>query len=342
MMAEPTKDPSSRILSGVTLVCTVYRERAGISEFLDSIAGMRRQPGEFIILDGGSDDGTVDLIRERFAAWEEGVQCRLIIDRSCTIASTPAPIAKGRNIAIREAKHEIIAITDAGCLVDPDWLQSIVTPLLQDSSVGMVGGWYEPLVRTFFDECQGLASFRPPESVRGETFLPSSRSVAFRRSIWRSVGGYPEIGLAAEDTLLDMRVRAAGFRIVYEPSAIVYWKLRPSVRLFGRLIYRYGVGDGFCRIERWNAVRNAMKLGIGALLLGLGITIHPVFIAAAVAYWWLLPFAYKPREAFRIRRIAHYPVVAFLKIVSDAAYLLGYFVGRNSAEYPRFQRVSGS
>ncbi len=341
MSADVTRH-GSRILPGVTLVCTVYREAAGIGEFLDSIAAMHAQPEEFIILDGGSDDGTVETIRERFATWEAGVQCRLIIDPSCTIASTPAPIAKGRNIAIREARHDLIAVTDAGCLVDPDWLGAIVGPLLREHSVTMVGGWYEPLIRNFFDECQALASFRPPASVNAETFLPSSRSVAFRKRIWQAVGGYPEIGLAAEDTLFDLRVRSSGERIVYESSAIVHWKLRPSVRLFGRLIYRYGVGDGFCRIERMNAVRNAGKLGVGLVLLGLGVAMHPAFIALALVYWWLLPFVFKLREAFRIRRMAQYPVVAFLKIVSDLAYVSGFLVGWNSRAYPRYHRIPGS
>ncbi len=341
-MSADVTERESRILKGVTLVCTVYREAAGISEFLDSIAAMHAQPEEFIILDGGSDDGTVETIRERFASWEAGVQCRLIVDPSCTIISTPAPIAKGRNRAIREARNEIIAVTDAGCLADRDWLGTIVGPLRQESAVAMVGGWYRPLVRTFFDECQAFASFRAPESVDASTFLPSSRSVAFRKRTWQDVGGYPEIGLAAEDTLFDIRVRATGAHIVYEPSAIVYWKLRHSVRLFAQLIYRYGVGDGFCRIERMNAIRNAGKLGVGFLLLIGSILVHPALIIAALAYWWFLPFVYNPREAFRFRRLVHYPVIAILKIVSDASYLLGYLVGRQSREYPRFRRVSGS
>jgi hypothetical protein len=203
----------------------------------------------------------------------------------------------------------------------------------------MSGGWYEPLPTSFFEACQAYAYFRSVNSVSAATFLPSSRSVAFRKTTWEEVGGYPETTYTAEDTVFDLAVRRLSGRIVFAPRALVYWKLRPTLRTYAAMIYRYGFGDGFCRILPMKPLKNLAKLAVAVVLIAAGIAVHWSAFVVLLIYWWLLPFLSRPADAFRPQMAAKYPLIALLKVVSDAAYVMGYVEGLMTMRHPEFRRI---
>ena len=123
---------------GISLITTVKNEEQSIGDFLSSIACQTTVPDEVVIVDGGSTDNTTSLIRNF-----KGLNIRCIEQRS--------NIASGRNLAIRNAQHEIIAVTDAGCRLRPDWLERITAPM---GSADVVVGNYRPIVNSLFDACQ--------------------------------------------------------------------------------------------------------------------------------------------------------------------------------------------
>ena len=187
-------------------VCTtVYNEADNVREFLTSLLSQSLPPDEIIIVDGGSTDGTFDLQ----IANEHGC-IRLIQDPTCNLKYIPSPIAHGRNIAIEKAQGQIIAVTDAGCRVNPLWLEEIVRPFQDiDPSIEVVGGWYEPWVETPFERCAATVSFTVTKRAIAQNRFPS-RSIAFRKSLWERVHGYPELSYAAEDSLFNERWKQSG------------------------------------------------------------------------------------------------------------------------------------
>ncbi len=90
----------------VSVVATVRNERATIAAFVDSLIRQTRSPEEIVIVDGKSTDGTTEIL-EHYAA-EHGI----------IVISTRCNIAEGRNIGVRSARGDVIAVTDAGCRVD--------------------------------------------------------------------------------------------------------------------------------------------------------------------------------------------------------------------------------
>ena len=96
---------------GISLVATVRNEQATIRAFVESLLSQTTLPDEVIIVDGASTDGTLEILRQFAAAGK----IRLI--------SQPCNIAQGRNLGIGQARHEFIAVTDAGCRVEPDWIE---------------------------------------------------------------------------------------------------------------------------------------------------------------------------------------------------------------------------
>lgn len=227
----------------VSLICTTFNEGENVKAFLDSVYNGTAWPAEFVIVDGGSTDGTADII-ERYTSVElQGLQVKLIR------MTERINIAKGRNMAIDAAAYPVIAAIDAGCLADVEWLEALTEPLLRPAyageSVDVVSGWYKPLITSKFHARVARALVPKLDEIDPKTFLPSSRSLAFRKACWEAVGGYPEwMKFAGEDTQFDIAMKNAGFKFVFTPQATVRWMLRNDMKSLYKQQYRYGFGDG--------------------------------------------------------------------------------------------------
>lgn len=254
--AERTSEAEGR--SGVTLVATVFNEAGTIPRFADSIRRQTRRPDEVIIVDGGSTDGTPDVLRRELAE----------VVSLCVIVESGLNISQGRNRAICEARGPIIAASDAGCVLRPDWLEKIVAPLEADAEVSVASGFYVLECHSLLQRCVGLATMPGQlEPVDPEKFLPSSRSVAFRKSAWEAAGGYPEWLYTAEDTLFDLKLKALGFRFRFVGEAIVEWEPRRTWRSIARQFYLYARGNAHLGRSRhqlqWLAKRVAAVVAFG-------------------------------------------------------------------------------
>ena len=297
----------------VSLVATVKDAAPYVREFLTTLEAQTRRPDEVIVVDGGSTDGTAELLRAA-----PGITA---------IDAPGANIPTGRNIAISEATHDVIAVTDADCVLAADWLERILEPLEDGADVSM--GLYRPLTTSFFEACAAAISIKDPEEIRPERYMPSARSVAFRRDAFDTAGGYPEWLSIGEDMLLNHRWRALGVRMQLAARAVVYRRPRPDLAAYTRQFFRYGEGDA---LGRMHARRHALRFAVyGALGLALASGRGAPRIAAAVAG---AAHAARPiRRAFRLlpsgrQRAAAAAAVPVLMAVTDLAKMAGYVSGR--------------
>lgn len=302
----------------VSLIMTIYNERATVDTFFAGLAGWTRLPDEIVIVDGGSDDGTVELVRRHMASCP--VPVHFIEEHRCNIP-------KGRNIAIRAAQYDIIAGTDMGCVVAKDWLEKIIAPFEADPTVDVVGGYYEPLRELPIHDAYHYLTWR--DHLEKGHFLISHRSIAFRRRVWEGVGGYPEHIQAGEDTLFDLRAKKLGFKHAYAPDAKVYWEQKKTYSMFGYLYFRYARGAGRALITpHWYAFFYANYAAMIAWVV-LALTISPwfwvVFAAHFGFYSWYRIFR-KPlvKQHLALRDILRY---FGLTLAIDLGTMIGYPVG---------------
>ena len=101
----------------ISIIVTVFNEGEAIRTLMDSLCGQTRRPDELIMVDAGSEDDTVAIIRE----YEGRLPLTVRVIPGCNIS-------EGRNRAIEIADGELIASTDAGVALSPDWLAEIVAP----------------------------------------------------------------------------------------------------------------------------------------------------------------------------------------------------------------------
>ena len=105
------------------LIATLFNEADNVSRWWAQIRQQTVPPDEIVIVDGGSTDGTWEKLQHLTANSPVPVK---LDQRRCNIA-------EGRNRAIALTDAEIIASTDAGSFLDPDWFGEVTRPLLGKS-----------------------------------------------------------------------------------------------------------------------------------------------------------------------------------------------------------------
>lgn len=307
---------------GVTLTATVLNEAGTVVEWWRSILSQTRLPDEVVVVDGGSRDGTVERLRE--LALEAPFPVRVDI-------LPGSNIARGRNRAVSLASHDVIAVTDAGCVLDPGWLENLTAPLDEDPGLDLVAGFYQPLARSWFEALCASVTLPLPQEVRGERFMPSSRSLAFRREVWERVGGYPEWLDIGEDMYFNHRWRELGIRHAFRPEAVVYWRMRPDLPSFLRQYFRYARGDGESGMyPHRHLLRFAVYGGLTwAAVSRAGRRFLPLALLPACLYagrrWRRIPAFLRDRSP--AEKAAAAAAVPLLLAGVDAAKMAGYLHG---------------
>jgi len=306
----------------VTLVATVLNEAGNLGEWWASITGQSRLPDEVVVVDGGSRDGTLELLRS--LAGTAPFATRIEVCEGCNIA-------RGRNVAISLASGGIIAVTDAGCILGPYWLEKLIAPLEEDAGVQLVAGFYQPLTGGWFEEVSACATLPLSWEVRERRFMPSSRSLALRRQVWETAGGYPEWLEIGEDMYFNHAWKILGIRHVMAKDALVYWRMRRNPRSLLRQYFLYARGDGeagmyprrhLARFATYGWLAFCASSARRRRLAG------PTAAAACVyagRRWLRIPFYMEGRPARE--KAAAVGGVALLMLAIDGAKMAGYLAG---------------
>jgi glycosyltransferase involved in cell wall biosynthesis len=312
----------------VSVIATVLNEGPAIARLLESLAAQSRQPDEVVIVDGGSTDDTLAVLQ----AWSDSGRLLLRV-----LEEPGANISMGRNTAIAAATGDVIATTDAGVRLEEGWLAALVAPFedgAPERSVAVVSGWFVADPQTLFEAAMGATVLPGVQEITADTFLPSSRSVAFRKVAWERAGGYPEWLDYCEDLIFDFRLRDLYGPFPFAPAATVHFRPRGSLRALFKQYYRYARGDGKADLwRRRHAIRYLTYLVAGPALVVLALFHSPwwglVLLAGVAAYTatpyrrlWPMLAAYGLFD--RLKAVFWVPVI---RVVGDVAKMVGYPVG---------------
>lgn len=253
----------------ISLIATIFNEQDNVDRWLDSLFAQSEIPDEIVIVDGGSNDNTWGLLQKRAA-----------VDPRLKVFSKKSNISQGRNYAIKNASGDTIVATDAGCIYDKDWFKDL-SGAIHKEGVQFAATAFGPNLK----KEDGLllyliatATTPAPFEFVSRNWLPSSRSVAFTKQLWESVGGYPEWIPICEDIIFDLKILKRGIVAEYVRKPMVFWRPRLSLRAYVKQLYKYTKSDGHGKL--W-LNRQLIRYGVygGAVVL----------ISASVLYmWWLL------------------------------------------------------
>lgn len=292
----------------VSIIVTVFNESGNVQNLVSTLTNQTLKPSEIIIVDGGSTDDTWKILQR-----DKTVKSfQLVGNRSV-----------GRNLAISKTKSPIIAITDAGCIPDPTWLEELVKPF-SNPQTQIVSGYYRGLADNIFQKCLIPYVLVMSDKAGKTEFFPSTRSMAIRKSVWLGYK-FPENLWHNEDYAYAHTLKNAGYKFDFAPLAIVNWIPRKDLKSAAWMFMRFAIGDIQAGIFRPQVKRLAVRY-----LVFLYLTfIHPIFLVLMIPYLiWAIIKNYRyiknPRAIFWL------PV---LQLTVDGCVLFGSLIGFLSRIY---------
>jgi cellulose synthase/poly-beta-1,6-N-acetylglucosamine synthase-like glycosyltransferase len=304
-----------------SVVVTVRNDEFDLRELLAALEAQTRAPEEVVVVDGGSIDGTLDVLR----GWRpERFPVRVLVEPGSNIA-------QGRNAGIRAAQSEWIACTDAGCRPDPGWLDALAAGA---AHAEIVAGIFVAEGESPFERAVALTHYptrdelgSPSLAVRlshrlfGRDFRgyqAGGRSMAFSKAAWEAVGGYPDLQYAGEDLAFSAAVIDSGFRSVLAPAAAIRWRPPATWSDTAKMFFTYCRGD----VRSPPRGRHGLRLVVWtlgpALVIRGGWRAAALIGAGALAYMWL-PLQRARQAGFPLRHRWMIPAAIAVKDVSQLA-----------------------
>lgn len=165
---------------------------------------------EVIVVDDGSTDDTAQ-IAEQYAVR--------------VIRQTNAGPAAARNAGARIARGTLLAFTDADCAPSPAWLRELTQPFHNLEVVGVKGVYCtrQTVLVARFVQLEYEYKYARMQNQAAIDFI-DTYSAAYRTQVFSLNGGFDESFRvpSVEDQEFSFRLARKGYRMVFEPSAVVF------------------------------------------------------------------------------------------------------------------------
>lgn len=207
------KDVSNNGFPLVSVIILTRNRADSLARTLQSVNKLDYPNVEVVVVDNGSTDQTFQVASNFSAKY---------------VFSPPSyGFSKSRQLGVETARGEIIAWCDDDCIPEPDWLQHFVKRLQSEDDLGLVGG---QVINVGFNDTKQYKG-RSKLARNGKLIFVANPqeaeffgnlNMAVKRQAVQSIGGYdPFLKAGLEEIDLAMSLRRNGFRIEFEPAAVV-------------------------------------------------------------------------------------------------------------------------
>ncbi len=314
----------------VSLIMPCYNEVKYISRSLDSIVAndYPKENIEVIIYDGGSTDGTLEIL-EKYRNENEYIRYK----------NNPKKIqAAALNSGIADALGEIIIRVDAHCIYEKDYISQAVK-LLDETEAANVGGAQIGTGDSFFSATVAFAMLNP--FISGNAYYRSCNNApryvdtvflgAWRKCDLVKIGGFDESFRINEDYELNYRLREKKEKVLYSPSIKVKYFVRSSFPGIIRQYFRYGYWKAKTIIKHPGSLMPRqlaapvfllfLAITGGLFLLGHRIYLPGILIAYLAAFMY---FTFRASGTCELRRL---PLLFLLALVIHLSWGAGFWSG---------------
>jgi succinoglycan biosynthesis protein ExoA len=226
----------------VSVIVPCYNEEQTIGLLLDAVLqqSFPIDKIEVIIADGLSTDGTREIIKQ-FSVTHPNLSIRIVDNVKRII---PSAI----NVALDQAKGEVIIRLDAHSIPHADYIQKCLE-VLEDTGAANVGGVWEirPAANRWIARAIAKAASNPLGAgdaryrfggIAGE--VETVPFGAFKRAWMERVGKFDETLLTNEDYEYNFRIRQSGGMIWYDPAIRSIYFARRDLLSLAKQYLRYG------------------------------------------------------------------------------------------------------
>lgn len=256
------------------IVCT-YNRAASLGPMLTSLGASVVDPEiswELLVVDNNSSDSTRQVVENATRAFPCPVRY-LFEGRQGK--------SRALNLAIAQARGELLLFTDDDVNVHPGWVQAMVDGFAAHDCVGIGGkveaGWHQAKPAWYSNTGRyrlygAIVEYDFGDEARDVPSPPIGANMAFRREAFHryglfrvdlSVCGRGKERFTGGDTEFARRVLGGGDRILYFPAAVIHHPVeaeRATKRYFKQ--YYYGHGRTTVRVRPEGERRGITYFGV--------------------------------------------------------------------------------
>ncbi|VVB60900.1 Dolichyl N-acetyl-alpha-D-glucosaminyl phosphate 3-beta-D-2,3-diacetamido-2,3-dideoxy-beta-D-glucuronosyltransferase [uncultured archaeon] len=314
----------------VSFIMPILNEEKTIKNCLDSLFSLDypKEKMEIVIAKGPSVDNT-NTILEEYANKNNNI---ILLENPTGNTSI------GRNICIKHASGEMLMNYSGHVIAEKNLLKELAVRLQSLSAdVAAVGcSNLSPGKQNFVGEVSGAAflsfmggrNFFSQNAVFPEEKYTDHLSFScYRKDVLNKVGGFDPVFWCGQDYELDIRLRKAGYKILYTPKTKVYHFKRDSVRSLWHQMYRYGIARAKMVKKHPDTLRFFHLLGPGFILGGVLIVILTLLGFLPV---WVIPcliVAYLLMSMISTMQITRKPSIVVSSVLFYLLIHVGYGTG---------------
>jgi len=211
-----------------SVIVPVLDDNAGLRRLANALRSQSLPADQFEVI--VVDNGPQDAASERLAAIDEalgGLTAR-------TLHQPKRGSYAARNLALAQARANVLAFTDADCLPEPGWLEAGLAHLRTEPSADAVAGGIELFAANDNHrsgaELYELVHGFPQERYVTDLHFGATANLFVRKATFDRVGTFDDALKSGGDVEWGRRLHAAGLRMHYERSAVVRHPARRSFR----------------------------------------------------------------------------------------------------------------
>lgn len=263
----------------VSVVVPCFNEKGFIRSCVESVivSGKNSSRGfEIIVVDGDSDDGTIEILRQ---LQSENTELNVLKNPK---RITPISL----NTGIKSAKGEVVIILGAHSTVEPKFIEANLNSLLQRPEAACVGG----VIRNTYDGDSGelyevaLSSSFGVGNARFRTggeagFVDTVAFGAYRKHVFEQIGYFNEDLARNQDDEFNFRLLKNGMKIYFDPAIKSNYFVRTEVKKLGKQYYQYGYWKVY--VNRLHGQVTTLRQ-LAPFFLVLSIVAYPVFVSLSI------------------------------------------------------------
>ena len=254
----------------VSVVVPVRNAERTLTDCIRSLLRLEYPPSrqEILIVDNGSTDASARLIRDFPVIY---------------LSEPRRGPSHARNAGIQRSQGDIVAFTDADCIVTSRWLRALIAAF-EEKDIDAAAGEILPFPPHTWAEYY-MARRRPrwqaPALAAPNPYMVTA-NVAFRRKAFERIGLFDPRFRTGQDQDFSWRFFRAGLACRYAPTAVVFHRHRSTTWQFFKQQLGWGHGSVLLRRHHrlpWGLRRELgeyrrLLRAAGRLLVAIGRVLH--------------------------------------------------------------------
>lgn len=322
----------------ITVIIAVKNEEQYIEKCLQSLINQDfpHDLYQIAVVDGLSRDQTMKIVKGYRENYPDLIK----------IYQNPKEWqAVGRNIAIQnEKKSDLIAYIDGHCVADRQWLSTLYDSLQTQSEtkVAGVGSVHtspeddsligKAIEQVFSTSVGGIgSSFR---RAKGKKEAITAPFVLYKREALEKVGLYDEDMKYGEDFTLNYKLRKAGYKLLVDPKAIVYYYKRGTFISFLIQMYNYGITKAIIgkkypsSLKVFHCIPSIVVISLAAVgIAGIYVMEFRLLLYLMIFLYIVVIISSSLISAFKKRQWIFAGLMLILYLIEHLAYSIGFLRG---------------